>query len=93
MGASKGHALLKKKADALTVRFRQILRKIIQIKEDMGTNMRTAFFALVEAKYAAGEFKSTVIENANQATAKVHLLGLGKGTVVLLVVRLPLGGA
>ena len=30
-GAQKGHSLLKKKADALTLRFRQILRKIIDV--------------------------------------------------------------
>ena len=30
-GAQKGHSLLKKKADALTLRFRQILKKIIEV--------------------------------------------------------------
>lgn len=32
MGAQKGHSLLKKKADALQMRFRLILSKIIQVK-------------------------------------------------------------
>lgn len=30
-GAQKGHSLLKKKADALTLRFRKILKKIIEV--------------------------------------------------------------
>jgi vacuolar-type H+-ATPase subunit D/Vma8 len=30
-GAQKGHSLLKKKADALTLRFRMILKKIIEV--------------------------------------------------------------
>lgn len=32
MGAQKGHSLLKKKADALQMRFRLILSKIIQVE-------------------------------------------------------------
>jgi hypothetical protein len=33
VGATKGHALLKKKADALTVRYRQILKEIVEAKQ------------------------------------------------------------
>jgi len=32
LGAQKGHGLLKKKADALQMRFRQILSKIIEVR-------------------------------------------------------------
>lgn len=71
VGATKGHALLKKKADALTMRFRAILRKIVSIKQDMGSSLRAAFFSLTEARYAAGDFKTSVIENVGTATAKV----------------------
>eukprot|EP01026_Neomeris_dumetosa_P031711 TRINITY_DN25144_c0_g1_i1.p1 TRINITY_DN25144_c0_g1~~TRINITY_DN25144_c0_g1_i1.p1 ORF type:complete len:301 (-),score=48.64 TRINITY_DN25144_c0_g1_i1:410-1207(-) len=72
-GASKGYQLLKKKADALTVRFRQILKKIIDTKEEMGATLRDSFFALAEAKYAAGEsIRHTVFDNVDKATSKVQ---------------------
>lgn len=71
-GAVKGHALLKKKADALTVRFRQILKKIMDTKKEMGKNMRDSAFALMEAKYAAGDFRHTVFDAVDSASVKVH---------------------
>lgn len=55
VGATRGHALLKKKSDALTVQFRAILKKIVTAKESMGDVMRSSAFALTEAKYAAGD--------------------------------------
>ena len=71
LGATKGHALLKKKADALTLRFRQILRKIVQAKEKMGSIMRDSFFSLAQAKYAAGDFRHTLMDSVDQATVRV----------------------
>eukprot|EP00803_Ostreobium_quekettii_P009235 evm.model.scf_479.1 EVM.evm.TU.scf_479.1 scf_479:3578-6104(+) len=72
-GATKGHALLKKKADALTVRFRAILRQIIEAKEAMGQTMRDSFFTLIEARYAAGDsMRHTVFDNVEAASVKVY---------------------
>ncbi|KAF6134121.1 hypothetical protein GIB67_013518 [Kingdonia uniflora] len=73
VGATRGHALLKKKSDALTVQFRQILKKIVATKESMGDIMKSSSFALTEAKYVAGEnIKHIVLENVHIATLKVR---------------------
>uniref|UniRef100_A0A7S3E3C1 Vacuolar ATP synthase subunit D n=1 Tax=Chloropicon laureae TaxID=464258 RepID=A0A7S3E3C1_9CHLO len=71
-GAKKGHQLLKKKADALSMRFRQILRKIMDTKEAMGVSLRESNFALTEAKYTAGEsIKHTIVDNVKEASVRV----------------------
>lgn len=73
VGATRGHALLKKKSDALTVQFRQILKKIVSTKESMGDIMKTSAFALTEAKYVAGDnVKHVVLENVQSASLKVR---------------------
>lgn len=73
VGATRGHALLKKKSDALTVQFRQILKNIVSTKEAMGDVMKTSSFSLTEAKYVAGEnIKHIVLENVKTATVKVR---------------------
>jgi V-type H+-transporting ATPase subunit D len=56
-GAQKGHSLLKKKSDALTLRFRQILKKIIDTKLKVGEVMKLASFSLAEAKFICGDFR------------------------------------
>jgi V-type H+-transporting ATPase subunit D len=72
IGATKGHALLKKKADALSMRFRQILKEIIDSKQGLGDKMKGSFFAYTEARYAAGEnVKHTILDNVDRATIKV----------------------
>eukprot|EP01112_Ceratiomyxa_fruticulosa_P009497 TRINITY_DN2474_c0_g1_i3.p1 TRINITY_DN2474_c0_g1~~TRINITY_DN2474_c0_g1_i3.p1 ORF type:complete len:261 (+),score=65.44 TRINITY_DN2474_c0_g1_i3:129-911(+) len=72
-GAVTGHSLLKKKSDALTIRFRAILSKILQNKQLMGATMREASFSLAAAKYAAGEIAHTVYENTTTATMRCRL--------------------
>lgn len=72
VGAKKGHSLLKKKADALTMRLRNLLKHILEAKEAMGTAFKDGAFALSEVKYAAGDIKPTVIENVGTAQKRVE---------------------
>mmetsp|Transcript_3732 Transcript_3732/g.9452 ORF Transcript_3732/g.9452 Transcript_3732/m.9452 type:complete len:320 (+) Transcript_3732:150-1109(+) len=72
IGANKGHGLLKKKADALTMRFRQILKEILDCKTSMGETMKNSYFALTEVKYAAGDgVRHTVLDNVDRASVRV----------------------
>ena len=70
-GAHTGRNLLKKKADALAMRFRQILKRIIETKTLMGTVMRDAALSLAEAKFSSGDFSQQILQNVNKATIKV----------------------
>jgi len=74
-GAVRGHSLLKKKSDALTLRFRSILSKIAECKESMGTSMKSASFSLAKAKWAANpsDITTTVVENVKSASYKLKL--------------------
>ena len=64
--------MLKKKADALQLKFRSILKKIIETKQLMGELMKEASFSLAEAKFAStGDLNQAVLQNVNKAQIKV----------------------
>ncbi|KAF0897657.1 hypothetical protein E2562_000375 [Oryza meyeriana var. granulata] len=72
-GATRGHALLKKKSDALTVKFRAILRLIVAAKDSMGDAMRAASLSLAEALYAAGDpLRHVVHQSVGPARIRVR---------------------
>jgi len=73
LGAKKGHSLLKKKADALTLRFRSILKKIVESKENLGDVMAEASFSLAEVKFSGGnDISAMVLQNIpSKAVVKV----------------------
>lgn len=70
--AQKGHSLLKRKADALQFKFRQILKKIVETKSLMGEVMKAAAFSLAEAKFTTGDFSHIVLQNVTKAQIKVR---------------------
>src|SRR3989338_5806263 len=72
-GASTGHDLLKKKSDALTLKFRGITRQLRDKKGNLGAQFKGASFSLASAKYAAGDFSRSVVEAASHATYRTRL--------------------
>ncbi|KAJ7741538.1 ATP synthase subunit D-domain-containing protein [Mycena maculata] len=70
-GAQTGHSLLAKKRDALTTRFRAILKKVDEAKRKMGRVMQLASFSMAEVTYATGDISYLVQEQAKQAAFKV----------------------
>ncbi|KAL5239193.1 hypothetical protein ACI65C_006603 [Semiaphis heraclei] len=85
MGAQKGHSLLKKKSDALQMRFRLILGKIIQTKTLMGEVMKEAAFSLAEAKFTTGDFNQVVLQNVTKAQIKIRTK---KDNVAVIIPRI-----
>lgn len=71
-GAQTGHSLLKKKADALTKRFRTITQKIDEAKRKMGKVMQAASFSLAEVQYATGDIGYIVQESVKSASFRVR---------------------
>lgn len=82
--AESGHRLLKKKADALKVRFRDYAKSIAETKANMSSDASSAFFSLTQAEYAAGNFKQKVAEGSMSARVRV-----GAGVDNVAGVKLP----
>ncbi|KAF8747260.1 hypothetical protein HU200_013250 [Digitaria exilis] len=72
-GATRGHALLKKKSDALTVKFRAILKRIVSAKDAMGDAMRGASLSLAEALYVAGAPLRHVVQQSVSGPARLRV--------------------
>ncbi|KAL5039512.1 hypothetical protein BDV3_002903 [Batrachochytrium dendrobatidis] len=70
-GAQTGHSLLKRKSEALTRRFRDILRKIDEAKRKMGKVLQVASFSYAEVKYSTGDIGYQVRESVKTAQLKV----------------------
>lgn len=82
--AEGGYKLLKKKADALKVKFRDYAKAIAETKGNMSQDAAAAFFSMTQAEYAAGNFKQKVAEGPMTARIRV-----GAGIDNVAGVKLP----
>jgi V-type H+-transporting ATPase subunit D len=55
--ANKGKELLKRKADALKMQFRQITKSLIEQKKDLGKLYNDSLIFLAKANWATGEVR------------------------------------
>jgi len=63
--AAKGHNLLKKKADALKARQRDLLEEIYAVKLEMNQKIKDAIFSHSKAVYAGGDFNKKVLSQVS----------------------------
>lgn len=61
--AIRGHDLLKKKADALSLKFRSLLREIRETKLKIGEIAQDAAFAYTEVKFIASDISPIIIQS------------------------------
>merc|ERR1719197_1519227 len=75
VGAKKGHALLKKKRDALKARFQKMLKEMIITKKKVGFGMKEAAFSYAKANWAANgaDISSAVLERARKPSVTIKL--------------------
>ena len=59
--AERGFKLLKKKSDALQIKFREVGQEIIEIKDMMGRVMQEAAYLLAETKYLTGDINNDIL--------------------------------
>lgn len=62
-----GHSLLKKKADALKARQRELLEEILAVKLKLNSAIKDSYYSHTKATYAAGDFNKTVLSQVSKA--------------------------
>jgi V-type H+-transporting ATPase subunit D len=72
-GAMKGHSLLKKKADALMVHHRKIMRELRDAKVSVVDEMKQAHFSVTAAVFVAGDISFPVQESLKIPAYKTTL--------------------
>lgn len=87
-GAQKGHSLLKKKADALVIKFRRLLKELRNAKMDMIQEYKKSQACLAKAKYTAGDISYAVVESMKQRGVRTRIRAENVAGVKLPTLRL-----
>lgn len=72
-GAQKGHSLLKKKADALVIKYRAIMGDLRKAKLDAVEQVKEAHFTVTNALFIAGDISFSVQESLKAPPVKTFL--------------------
>ncbi|CAG9582421.1 putative vacuolar ATP synthase subunit d [Leishmania major strain Friedlin] len=72
-GAQKGHSLLKKKADALSLRYRTVMGELRTAKLEMANQIKGSYFTITQAQFIAGDISLAVQESLKIPTYRMEL--------------------
>lgn len=72
-GAQKGHSLLKKKADALSLRYRSVMGELHAAKLEMADQIKGSYFTITQAQFIAGDISLAVQESLKIPTYTMEL--------------------
>lgn len=72
-GAQKGHSLLKKKADALSLRYRAVMGELRAAKLDMADQIKGSYFTITQAQFITGDISLAVQESLKTPTYAMSL--------------------
>jgi V-type H+-transporting ATPase subunit D len=64
---------LKRKADALKGKFRQVMIELLDSKNKMGEDTSESLLLMAKAQYGAGEFSEKVIQSVKRASFRVEM--------------------
>lgn len=73
VGAEKGHSLLKKKADALALRYRSIMAELYKAKMEAADQIKGSYFTITQAQFIAGDISLAVTESLKMPTYTMEL--------------------
>ncbi|SIO73492.1 V-type H+-transporting ATPase subunit D [Babesia microti strain RI] len=72
--ASNGYSLLKKKSDALSMRFRKFLGETLKVKERIGSLISDASFSVSKAVWAVGDFENLLLESISRTSITLDIM-------------------